>query len=289
MAQSTVTFRPGAHRETDSGIGTRRPHPRHPQPDQGPGRSSEPRALPWIATPPISPAASEAVRSASGSGVDIRVYGDLSVFEAAGKNLEQHGARAVLQWFAWLAAWQRDVGAPRGTVPAVVTGCDGDGQVLFILPLAVETEGLVRRLTWLGSPACNYNAPLLSARFFGRMSAPRFLQAWKDVIGLLRADPRSRFDLVDLQKMPKAVGAQRNPFLDLPALTHASDAGGDDEELYDCLAGVTAKGWLLAGVTAAYRRTRRVVERSPRLRRALRQAQRLAGLLEVELRTISRR
>jgi CelD/BcsL family acetyltransferase involved in cellulose biosynthesis len=185
----------------------------------------------------------------------------------------------VFQWFAWLAAWQRDVGAQRGTVPAVVVGRDGDGQVLFVLPLAIETSGSIRRLTWLGSQACDYNAPLLSERFFGRMSAQRFARAWKDVLGRLLADPRSRFDLIDLQKMPSLVGAQRNPFLDLPALTHLSEARCDGEELYDCLAAVTARGWLLAGMTAAYRRTKQLIEQSPTPRRALHKAKALAALL----------
>jgi CelD/BcsL family acetyltransferase involved in cellulose biosynthesis len=184
----------------------------------------------------------------------------------------------VFQWFAWLAAWQRHVGARRGTIPAVVVGRDGDGQVLFVLPLAIETGGSIRRLSWLGAPACDYNAPLLSAHFFSRMSTQRFAQAWNDVIRIIRVDPQLRFDLIDLQKMPATVGAQRNPFLDLPALTHPSGAWCEDEELYDCLAAVTATGWLLAGVTAAYRRTSRSIEQSPTLRHALHKAKALIGL-----------
>jgi hypothetical protein len=264
-----ATFRSSDPRTEDSGIGARRPHLRHLQSDGAAERSSEPRALPWIAASPLSPAACEPAHATSGAGVDLRVYSDLRAFETPGNSFEQHGAHAVFQWFAWLAAWQRDVGAKRGTIPAVVVGRDGDGQVLFVLPLAIETSGSIRRLSWLGAPACDYNAPLLSAHFFSRMSTQRFAQAWNDVIRIIRADPQLRFDLIDLQKMPATVGTQRNPFLDLPALTHPSGAWCEDEELYDCLAAVTATGWLLAGVTAAYRRTRRSIEQSPELRRVL--------------------
>src|SRR6185295_1319791 len=54
---------------------------------------------------------------------------------------------------------------------------------------------------------------------------------------LLRSDRRLRFDLIDLQKMPEQIGAQRNPFLDLPVLAHPSGAyvatlGSDWDEFY---------------------------------------------------------
>jgi CelD/BcsL family acetyltransferase involved in cellulose biosynthesis len=274
-----ATLRSSERPSEDSGAGARRTHPRQLQSDGDAESSSEPRALPWMAASPISPAACEPVQSTSGAGVDIRIYTDLGAFEAPGNSFEAHGAHAVFQWFYWLAAWQRDVGAQRGTVPAIVVGREGDGQVLFVLPLAIETGGAIRRLTWLGSTACDYNAPLLSPQFFSRMSAQRFARAWNDVIRIIRADPHWGFDLIDLQKMPGMVGAQRNPFLDLPALTYPSGAWCDDEELHDCLAAVTAKGWLLAAMTAAYRRTKQVIEQSPTLQRASRKAKALIGWL----------
>ena len=46
----------------------------------------------------------------------------------------------------------------------------------------------------------------------------------KEIVRLLRTDPRFRFDFVDLQKMPEAIGAQRNPFLNLQVLAHPSGA-----------------------------------------------------------------
>jgi hypothetical protein len=278
MAEGNATLRASERRREDSGIGPRLPQPCQPQPDRGAEKTSELRTLPWTAGAPTSPAAPGPAQPTSGSGVGVRIYGDLGAFEAAASSFEQHRAHAVFQWFAWLAAWQRDVGARCGTIPAIVVGRDGDGVVLFVLPLAIETGGKVRRLTWLGSQACDYNAPLLSPQFFSRMSAPRFARAWSDVIETVRTDPRRRFDLIDLQKMPATVGGQRNPFLDLPALTYPSGARCEDEELHDSLAGVTAKGWLIAAMTAAYRRTTQVVEQSRALQRALRKAKALVSL-----------
>jgi CelD/BcsL family acetyltransferase involved in cellulose biosynthesis len=61
--------------------------------------------------------------------------------------------------------------------------------------------------------------------------------AWRDAIALMHSDARFRFDLIDLQKMPEMIGAQRNPFLDLVVSDHPSGAyvaslGHDWEEFY---------------------------------------------------------
>jgi CelD/BcsL family acetyltransferase involved in cellulose biosynthesis len=201
--------------------------------ETAPGIASSPYAgrlgddellLPLSISPPLSLAPSQPAEQLSGSGISLRLHGDLNEVGAEWQALERHADRTVFQSFDWLAAWQRHIGARSGTVPAIVLGREADGQLLFILQLAVETHGLTRRLTWLGWQLCDYNAPLLAEHFSDHVSAERFALIWRDVIALLQADPRLRFDLVDLQKMPEAVGAQRNPFLDLPVFAHPSGA-----------------------------------------------------------------
>ena len=112
----------------------------------------------------------------------------------------------------------------------------------MILVTSIETRGLTRRLTWLGAQLCDYNAPLLAEHFSDHMSAERFVLAWRDVVKLLQANPRLRFDLIDLQKMPEAIGGQRNPFLDLqsfnfqvlphPSGAYVANLGRDWEQFY---------------------------------------------------------
>ncbi len=212
------------------------------RPQRGGRISVQAPELPLSVSPPLSVACPHPVDTASGSGIHLRVYGDLCEVEQEWKAFERQADHTVFQSFDWLAAWQRHIGARRGTVPAIVLGRDGDGQLLFILQLAIESRRLTRRLTWLGSGLCDYNAPLLAEHFSGRMSAERFVLAWRDVIGLLQADPRFRFDLIDLQKMPEAIGTQRNPFLDLqafdfqilphPSGAYVADLGSDWEQFY---------------------------------------------------------
>src|SRR5262245_32281258 len=154
----------------------------------------------------------------------LAFHGELAEIEAEWKAFERTADCTAFQSFKWLASWQQHIGERNGTLPVVVLGRDQEGQLLFILPLAVETHALVRRLTWLGSSLCDYNAPLLAAAFPARMPAQRFAALWRDIVWLIRADRRLRFDLIDLAKMPPMVGAQRNPFFAIPLIANPSGA-----------------------------------------------------------------
>jgi CelD/BcsL family acetyltransferase involved in cellulose biosynthesis len=174
---------------------------------------------------------------ATWSGISLRVYGDLGEVEREWKAFEAGADCTVFQTFDWLAKWQRHIGKRQDTLPAIVLGGNAEGHLLFILQLAIEARGPVRCLTWLGSELCDYNAPLLAEDFSKYLSADRFVQLWQEIVRLLQANPRFRFDFVDLQKMPEMIGAQKNPFLDLPVLDHPSGAyvatlDGDWERFY---------------------------------------------------------
>jgi CelD/BcsL family acetyltransferase involved in cellulose biosynthesis len=161
---------------------------------------------------------------AGSAGINLSLHGDLGAIEQEWRTLEPRAECTVFQMFDWLAKWQRHVGSRRGTVPAIVCGRDDDARLLFVLPLAIERRGPIRCLAWLGSELCDYNAPVLCERFAHQLDASVFARLWRDVIALLLASPRCRFDLIDLQKMPETIGPHRNPFLDLPVLVNPSGA-----------------------------------------------------------------
>lgn len=169
--------------------------------------------------------------------IHIQIESDLGLAASAWKAFETLADCTPFQTFAWLERWQRHIGARKGTIPAIVLGRSKSGEVLFILPLAIETGGRLRRLTWLGSELCDYNAPLLSSQFSKHLPAGGFDAVWKSALSLLRADARFQFDLVDLQKMPEMVGGQKNPCLALRNNPNQSGAyvatlGGKWEEYY---------------------------------------------------------
>jgi len=173
--------------------------------------------LPTWKSPPLAPA-----DPLAGTPVTLELRDDLSSLDAEWTAFERSAECTAFQTFAWLAKWQQHIGSLDGTRPAIVLGRDERGVLLFILALAIETRGPIRRLTWLGSELCDYNAPLLARDFWRHIDD--FSELWGKVVQLLRSDPRLRFDLIDLQKMAGRVGSACNPFLALATHRNASSA-----------------------------------------------------------------
>ncbi len=175
-------------------------------------------------------------RAAAWSGIEIVVVADLAEIEAEWRAFEATADGTVFQTYEWLSKWQRHVGVLNGTRPAIVAGRDAGGRLVFLLPLAVEPVGMARRLTWLGSALCDYNGPLLAPDCSERLGG-NFPQLWRQILALLRANPRLRFDYVDLSKMTETVGHQRNPFFALkveanPSGAHVATLGSDWDAFY---------------------------------------------------------
>ena len=164
------------------------------------------------------------VASATRPDIKLSVHEDLAAIEHEWRVFEQRADGTVFQTYDWLSAWQRHIGVPRGVRPAVVIGRDARGEILLLLPLAVEPGGLARRLTFLGTELCDYNAPLLAPGFSLQVSGARFQRLWDDVRARLRSHPRLGFDLVNLERMPETLGAQHNPMLHIGGTPHRDRA-----------------------------------------------------------------
>jgi CelD/BcsL family acetyltransferase involved in cellulose biosynthesis len=156
--------------------------------------------------------------------IRLSVHEDIAAIERDWREFQERADGTVFQTYEWLSTWQRHIGARRGVRPAVVIGRDARGEIVLLLPLAVERTRVARKLTWLGSELCDYNAPLLAADFSLHVSLARFKQLWSDLLLRLRSHPRLGFDLVHLDQMPAAIGAQRNPLLHLGATCHPNNA-----------------------------------------------------------------
>ncbi len=186
---------------------------------------------------PVAAGASLELASAAAPGIHLSVYDNLNAAEQLWRRFEPHADCTIFQTFDYLAAWQRHIGAREKIAPAIVVGRRAGGEILFLLPLAVENDGLVRRLTWLGQDLCDYLAPLLAADFPRSIGAEKFAALWQEIETLLQKNPLLRHDLVELRKMPERVGAQANPCLQLSVLLHPSGAHlaklqGDWESFY---------------------------------------------------------
>src|SRR3954463_15067264 len=98
----------------------------------------------------------------SSDHIELAIHTDLVSAQPDWNALQSPAGCTVFQTYEWLSAWQRHVGARNGVTPCIVVGRDAGGSVLFILPLAIQTAGIARELTWLGSELCDYNTPLLA-------------------------------------------------------------------------------------------------------------------------------
>jgi CelD/BcsL family acetyltransferase involved in cellulose biosynthesis len=175
--------------------------------------------------------------AAVGDDIELTVHYELVSAEAVWRELQAQNQCTVFQTFEWLSAWQRHVGVRAGVTPCIIVARDGQGRPVFVLPLAIQQVGFARELTWFGSDLCDYNAPLLAAESAARLDVATFMSLWPRIVAQLQADPRSRHDLIRLEKMPPVVGASRNPMLALqtglnPSGSYITPLSGNWDEFY---------------------------------------------------------
>src|SRR3954471_2829045 len=137
--------------------------------------------------------------TAQSGTINLTLLHDLASVERDWRHLEETGDCTPFQTFDWLSAWQRHIGSLTHVAPAIVTGRCG-GEILFLLPLAVERGTFVRRLNFLGQELCDYNAPLLARAFSQYVTPDRFGGIWRDVLALIQSCPALRHDMVVLAK-----------------------------------------------------------------------------------------
>src|SRR5437588_3952922 len=186
---------------------------------------------------PLAPEGDGEAPNCVAGAAKISLTGDLDALEDEWRLFEQRADCTAFQTFDWLAIWQRCIGAPADVKPAIVTGRQSNGELLFILPLAIERTRFDRRLVFLGHTLCDYNAPLLAPQFADFVAADEFGALWRAVRILLQQTAGYRHDLVFLDKMPARVGEQANPMLALtttlnPSGAYLTDLGQDWESFY---------------------------------------------------------
>jgi CelD/BcsL family acetyltransferase involved in cellulose biosynthesis len=156
--------------------------------------------------------------------IALDVSSDIRALEPVWREFEAHADGTVFQSYDWLSCWQQHIGALTAAVPAIVTGRDASGALVFLLPFAIERQGFIRRLTWLGVDLCDYTGPLLAGDFTRRFGERSFPALWDRILASVRTTAGLRFDYVDLPKMLERVGTQPNPFFTLPTRANPSGA-----------------------------------------------------------------
>lgn len=127
--------------------------------------------------------------------------------EAAWRRLEGYETASVFQSFDYVQAWLRTAASATGEEPVFVTATR-DGDVAFLLPMAVVRTMGVRALVWLGQSHSNYGMGLLHPDALD--AAVR--EDWDVDAFLSEIARRVGADLVHLDNQPAAWAGRVNPF-----------------------------------------------------------------------------
>lgn len=157
-------------------------------------------------------------------GLVFDVVSDLASLERDWRDFQTTADCTPFQTYEWLSAWQSCIGRRTSVRPAIVTARGRDGRLVLLLPLAIETQRLHRRLVFLGRALCDYNAPLLHPDFPRIFPRAEWDGLWRRIAAALRAAPAAAHDVIHLDKMPGEVGGQPNPLLALHTLPHENAA-----------------------------------------------------------------
>jgi CelD/BcsL family acetyltransferase involved in cellulose biosynthesis len=171
------------------------------------------------------------------NAIDLSIHTEFGDLEEDWRDFERIADCTVFQSFAWLSAFHRHIGKREGVALAIVAGRRRDGSLLFLLSLAVGARRFVRRLGFLGSELCDYNAPLIAPEFSREVGPDRFIALWGEIRQLVDRHPELGHDMIVLCKMPETIGGQPNPFLHLRVALHPSGAHlahltGDWDQFY---------------------------------------------------------
>ena len=139
-------------------------------------------------------------------GCDIHVCGDLDAASGHWSVFQQTAELTPFQRYEWLRHWY-DCHADEQVSPRIVF-VYAAGALRMIVPFAVETGHLVKRLVWLGHRANDHNAPLVDADWLARLEPQAANRLWHRITRVV-----SDADYIHLIRHPSHLGTQRNPFI----------------------------------------------------------------------------
>ncbi len=145
----------------------------------------------------------------------LQIFTRMEAVEQQWRRFERIADCTVFQTYDWLAEWYRHIGSKKVITPVIIVGSNF-GRVCLLLPLAIERNGWINRLIWLGADLSDYNAPLLIPNFGAFVAPGQFLDLWHRIVTAIEAHHPLGFDVIDFDRIPETVGFQPNPFLDFP-------------------------------------------------------------------------
>ncbi len=158
-----------------------------------------------------------------GRAGDVNLYaaGDLASASEAWRAFQSSALYTPFQDVDWNLCWMQAAGKDQGYQPLIVFGYLKD-QLCFIMPLSLVVKFGLCRLSWLGQPLNDYNAPLLAPRFAEHCSEELVEEIWTVVSNV--PGIRGQIDLFDFRQQPSNIAGQPNPFVGVGAQPSSCNA-----------------------------------------------------------------
>jgi CelD/BcsL family acetyltransferase involved in cellulose biosynthesis len=137
--------------------------------------------------------------------IQIAVHSNIYELEEEWLAFQAHASGTLYQTYQWCRAWQETAAKARNVEPRIITGREGSGRLLFILPLGLRHVRGMRILEWHSGRQCNYGYGLYD-RGFLRPAENWFASQGPRILAL--AGP---VDVIDLADMPAQWNGYRHP------------------------------------------------------------------------------
>ncbi len=153
------------------------------------------------------------------NAIKVTVFNSFDELQTTWKIFEQECDCYAFQSYDWLSNWYNQIGTKQNLKALLVLVELPAGTPLMILPLGIQKRAFVNLLLWLGGDIADYQGPLLSRNFAETVNADEFSSIWNEILGLL-----PQHDAVFLERQPKTIAQQLNPFIFSTCIPHASNA-----------------------------------------------------------------
>ncbi|MBR0556053.1 GNAT family N-acetyltransferase [Ciceribacter sp. L1K23] len=147
--------------------------------------------------------------------ISVDLHTRVEPLEAAWRLLERDRLNSLHQGYDWCASW-----AKTHTNPLAVLHGMEEGRSIFILPLEIVRNNMIRTAQFIGSRFNNINTGLFDSGFRARCDKAVAEQVTADIVKQLHG----KADLVSLQNIPLDWRGERHPFSTLPVIEHQNHA-----------------------------------------------------------------
>lgn len=137
--------------------------------------------------------------------LEIRLISDWQALAHFCARYEQELDFYCFQSNSWQQTWYETIGAKAGVVLKAISVWQ-NGALVLLLPLAVYPTPWGRRLGFIGDPADDYGAPLISRVHFSDAQQQAFCQIWPKILKEVRD-----FDFIWMTKIPALIHGRTNP------------------------------------------------------------------------------